>query len=434
MSGQVAVVTRRKINPAYALENFLQKNGSTVSDDLTFSGDIIFSGTTTINTPIMVSVDPAITATGTDDTDGYALTKQFNVITGGAANTGVELPTAAVGTVITVANLTSTDKKVYANASDQIDDKTATTGFVVVKAEQVVTFTAYTVALWQSEFEASAVYDTLYVDTIAENTSATGVTIDGVLLKDSQVTTDVINEKTGAAGVTIDSVLLKDNTVLTGVGAVGTPSVQVGSADTGLYQVSGTQTGFSQDGVLVATYDTDGLTADTLRARVDPGTANTGVTAVTYGDGKNFTTVLTVSQADAVTVADAAALADGYLLYTFPAGPIVVSAAYMSMALTLAEDTTATAEVGLGTTIGSGANATLGAVAAAAENIITAQVAADANGTATVKTIADQVLVIEAAGDHTVYFNIADTWADTAGADLTGDIAGTVTLKWTLME
>lgn len=47
-------------------------------------------------------------------------------------------------------------------------------------------------------------------DTILEKTTNTGVTVDGVLLKDSQVSTDQINEKTPAAGVTIDSVLLKD--------------------------------------------------------------------------------------------------------------------------------------------------------------------------------------------------------------------------------
>ena len=45
---------------------------------------------------------------------------------------------------------------------------------------------------------------------IAESTAATGVTIDGVKLKDSEVTTDVINEKTSATGVTIDGLLLKD--------------------------------------------------------------------------------------------------------------------------------------------------------------------------------------------------------------------------------
>lgn len=54
----------------------------------------------------------------------------------------------------------------------------------------------------------------LAVDTITELTGATGVTIDGVLLKDSQVKTDVIIEKTGAAGVTADGVLLKDGGIV----------------------------------------------------------------------------------------------------------------------------------------------------------------------------------------------------------------------------
>lgn len=181
--------------------------------------------------------------------------------------------------------------------------------------------------------------------------------------------------------------------------------------------------------------DTSGdISADEgLVTSKNTGTAGTGVTAVEYGDGFNHTTVLTVSVTDALTLADNAAIADGYLVYTLPAGAVIVNSAYMTMAVTAAEDTTATPDVGLGTTIGSGANATLNAVGAAAENIITGQTAADANGTATVKTIADQVLVIETGGDHTVYFNVADTWADTAGADLTADIAGTIVLNWSFM-
>ena len=50
-------------------------------------------------------------------------------------------------------------------------------------------------------------------DTINEFTAATGVTVEGILIKDSIVATDTINEKTGAAGVTIDSVLIKDGLV-----------------------------------------------------------------------------------------------------------------------------------------------------------------------------------------------------------------------------
>lgn len=96
--------------------------------------------------------------------------------------------------------------------------------------------------------------DTIRANTISERTAASGVTVDGVLLKDNDITTsgniqgngtlvadtitelttsggvtingsgglivsdtlytDTISEKTAAVGVTIDSVLIKDNTVL----------------------------------------------------------------------------------------------------------------------------------------------------------------------------------------------------------------------------
>ena len=47
----------------------------------------------------------------------------------------------------------------------------------------------------------------LKVDTISEKTSASGVTIDGVKLKDNAVETNTISEGTSGSGVTIDSVL-----------------------------------------------------------------------------------------------------------------------------------------------------------------------------------------------------------------------------------
>jgi hypothetical protein len=47
-------------------------------------------------------------------------------------------------------------------------------------------------------------------DTVSELTAAAGVTVDGVLLKDSTVTTDTIYEKTPASGVTVDGCLIND--------------------------------------------------------------------------------------------------------------------------------------------------------------------------------------------------------------------------------
>jgi hypothetical protein len=68
-------------------------------------------------------------------------------------------------------------------------------------------------------FATSVATPTLYVTTVSESASPgdTGVTIDGVKLKDSQVSTDVINELTSTYGVTVDGVLLKDSQVYTNV-------------------------------------------------------------------------------------------------------------------------------------------------------------------------------------------------------------------------
>lgn len=80
----------------------------------------------------------------------------------------------------------------------------------------------------------------LKTDTIAEETAAAGVTIDGVLLKDGAVvvssfSTDLISEKTPAAGVTIDGVLLKDNSVTVGAaGFVSTDTISEKTAAAGV--------------------------------------------------------------------------------------------------------------------------------------------------------------------------------------------------------
>lgn len=66
----------------------------------------------------------------------------------------------------------------------------------------------------------------LVADVIAEKTSGTGVTIDGTLVKDggvstadaAAITTNTVSEKTAGSGVTVDSLLVKDG----GIGTAGT--------------------------------------------------------------------------------------------------------------------------------------------------------------------------------------------------------------------
>ena len=164
--------------------------------------------------------------------------------------------------------------------------------------------------------------------------------------------------------------------------------------------------------------------------RVEPGTPNTGVTALTFGDGRDFTTTLTFSGL-AVGSVTAVNLAIGKLLYTLPAGVQVIDYAYMSVALAgSGTDVDAdTPDMGIGTVIGSGAVAVLGGTATF-EDIITGQTVNDVNGTAEVKTAlptAGVPLIRESGDAKTIHLNVADGWAGVA--DITA--TGTVTIKWT---
>lgn len=168
-----------------------------------------------------------------------------------------------------------------------------------------------------------------------------------------------------------------------------------------------------------------------LKTTGNVGTANTGTTAVEYGDGYNHVTVLTVNTT-LPAIAGGANLAVGKLLYTLPAGVQMIECAYMSLAITQTEGhiTNDTPDGGLGTVIASGVVATLDGTATF-ENILTGQTFNDCDGTAEVKTLiptANVPLIREAGDAKTVHFNVADGWA--ASGDAAALLTGTVTLVW----
>jgi hypothetical protein len=183
-------------------------------------------------------------------------------------------------------------------------------------------------------------------------------------------------------------------------------------------------------------------TLDGTAPAASVGEAAAGATAVEWGNESEHTTVLTLEDFAIGTSGDNAAKAIGALVYTFPAGIIQIeSAAFIGLGITAdISVTTDTPEVGLGTTQASGVQATLGAVAATAENISeggdTTNIAPDVAGTAfssskkpTVASGDDGPLIIPAAGAHTVYLNVADGWADVAAAGpVTAD--GTIVINW----
>jgi len=174
-----------------------------------------------------------------------------------------------------------------------------------------------------------------------------------------------------------------------------------------------------------AQYDTNSDAATPVSYK---GTAGTNVTAYEYGTPYNRTTVLTLASVDVPDIAGGADLGVGALIYTFPAGEVCIRTSSMSVAIQQVDGNIDAdqPEIGLGTVIASGAVAVLSGTATF-ENIITGQVAADCDGTATVETV-DTQLVIATAAAHTVYLNLADGWA--ASGDANATMSGTVWINW----
>jgi hypothetical protein len=163
----------------------------------------------------------------------------------------------------------------------------------------------------------------------------------------------------------------------------------------------------------------------------DIGTAATGVTASEMVSGRDHTTILTLSTA-LPAIAGGANLAVGKLLYTMPAGEILIKSTYMSVALTAANGNidADTPDVGIGTVIGSGAVAVLGGTATF-EDLLTGQTASNCTGTATVAAVATAKHMLTA-GAHTVHLNVADGWA--ASGETACPVTGTVTINWQRMD
>jgi len=165
---------------------------------------------------------------------------------------------------------------------------------------------------------------------------------------------------------------------------------------------------------------------------INAGTVGTNVTAVEYGNGMQHTSVLTLASVDVGAISGAVDEAEGALIYTLPGGAIIVKAAYMTVGLTNTDTTVDadTPDMGLGTSIGTGVQALLSGVAGS-EDILTGQTVNNVTGTAEVKTIANQILVIETGGAHTVHLNIADGWA---GSETMVVADGTVVLEWQFIQ
>ena len=197
-------------------------------------------------------------------------------------------------------------------------------------------------------------------------------------------------------------------------------------ADPRFYRVSATEMGLKCDAA-----DTDAKlqTQFQTTAKNVGAVAGEEVVAAEYGDGYWHRTILTITDLDLGEITGGVAQAVGAKFYTLPAGAHIVKFSYSSLSLhgeaAIQGDTP---DFGIGTLVGSGANATLDAVGADAENIQTGAAKTNCAGTVDTRIVSDQILNILAGDSHELFINAADNWAAGGSASLL--CSGIVILDW----
>lgn len=159
-----------------------------------------------------------------------------------------------------------------------------------------------------------------------------------------------------------------------------------------------------------------------------------GVSAAVEAGGPSYhKTELTLDFA-LPAIAGGANLAVGKKIYTFPHANIrILTAAFVDVAIQQTEGniTADTPDVGLGTTIASGAVSVLGGTAAF-ENILTGQTFADCDGTEKTAIAGSNLALVKGESAVDVFFNVADGWA--ASGDAGALVTGKVVITWEYID
>lgn len=150
------------------------------------------------------------------------------------------------------------------------------------------------------------------IDTVNDLTDGSISTTDLTLSGNLSVNTIV--EKTLASGVNVDGVLIKDSTIALADGLVSDLSLKIGAdLNNGLYGVSDTQLGIAVEGVLVGGANVNGLFTGNISEQVS--TVGVTVDGALLKDGLHITKAVPVA-INATATATAAEIVSGYITST----------------------------------------------------------------------------------------------------------------------
>lgn len=154
------------------------------------------------------------------------------------------------------------------------------------------------------------------------------------------------------------------------------------------------------------------------------------ITEKTWGGDNRYFTEINIDDLSLIVTTNASK-ADGKLIYTLPAGNIIIKSAAMKIGIvgTGSANAADTPDLGIGTVVATGAVAVLSGTGTF-ENIMTGQTVSACDGTAVLNSV-DTILAIASSAAHTIYLNIADGWA---GVDAGMLASGRVVIEWCFMD
>lgn len=182
-------------------------------------------------------------------------------------------------------------------------------------------------------------------------------------------------------------------------------------------------------------------TADKWLTASSVGAAGTGCVAEEHGDAVYHITKLTCTAVAMGTGGDNADLAIGALVYTFPAGAIMIMDGSVKGIFDQASHgTIPDGEIGLGTVVGSTAVDTIAEVGATSGDIMRGQAISSYVLGTTVATVGSTpvttggiTVIASGASPRTVYLNLAATWPDIAAPEAV-TFTGVVTFRWRIIS
>ena len=341
-------------------------------------------------------------ATGGQASATQLTTYYNNITTCDTAKDSVKLPTAAISTVCIVKNNGAASLDVFPYTDDAINALAANLAITIpVGAE--VKFVAIDTQTW---------YTNSVTLVLSSPSTQKGALVIKAADSAGETTTTIINaSQSGARTYTIPD-------------AGGNANFMMESGTTSAKTIT----------------TVNATTLNTVSCKLTTPLVTTGVGTVVvneYGDGRDMTTVCTLTNFIVGTIPGAGNLAVGNIFAIYPAGNHLESVYYSNLNLTIA-GTTVSSKLGIGSVIGTGVVTVLNGTPTFMDRTTEQTVSAQAGGGAYVET-----LVKVTAGVFTgiglnvtgsvknIFLNAAGAWNANNAGNLTAN--GTITLRWTKM-